>query len=160
MRQKLPKQDNVQLLVNTAMAWAEEELQKEGKISAAAAWLVQGATQPEFRPAGPPAAGKAVTVQEQEAALAAELRAPWQQGELAAVLLLAPVLFGKKGSRERAEAVRLHVEAGGGYCADILMPYRVRTRGRWRGKPGNRVHFSQPVAQESDSRFSDPPAPH
>jgi hypothetical protein len=51
------------------------------------------------------------------------------------------------------------VEARDGYCADILMPYRIRTRRGWRGGPRNRVHFSHPVAQESDSRFSDSPAP-
>jgi hypothetical protein len=40
------------------------------------------------------------------------------------------------------------------------MPYRIRTRRGWRGSPRNRVHFSHPVAQESDSRFNDssPPA--
>jgi hypothetical protein len=39
------------------------------------------------------------------------------------------------------------------------MPYRIRARRGWRGGPRNRVHFSHPVAQESDSRFSDSPAP-
>jgi hypothetical protein len=38
------------------------------------------------------------------------------------------------------------------------MPYRIRAGGRWRGTPGNRVHFSHPVAQESDSRFGCSPA--
>jgi hypothetical protein len=49
MRQKLPKQAEVQLLVNEVMARAEAELRKDGKCSAAAAWLVPGALKPEFR---------------------------------------------------------------------------------------------------------------
>jgi hypothetical protein len=49
MRQKLPKQAEVQLLVNEVMAWAEAELRKHGKCSAGAAWLVPGALKPEFR---------------------------------------------------------------------------------------------------------------
>jgi hypothetical protein len=99
------------------------------------------------------------SVQQQEAVLAAELQTRWQRGELAAAVLVAPVLYGQSGSGDRSQAVRLHVEARDGYCADILMPYRIRTRRGWRGGPRNRVHFSHPVAQESDSRFSDSPAP-
>jgi hypothetical protein len=54
--------------------------------------------------------------------------------------------------------VRLHVETRDGYCADILMPYRIRTSWGRRGSTRNRVHFSHPVAQESDPRFSGSPA--
>lgn len=159
MRQKLPKQANVQLLVNAVMPWAEAELQKSGRLSPAAAWLLPGATEPEFRAMQVPDAAEEQSVQQQEAALAAELRTRWQQDELAAAVLVAPVLYGRSGSGERSQAVRLHVEARDGYCADILMPYRIRTRRGWRGDPQNRVHFSHPVAQESDSRFSDSSAP-
>ena len=158
MRQKLPKQANVQLLVNAVMPWAEAELQKSGRISPAAAWLLPGASEPEFRAMDVPDAAQGQSVQQHEAALAAELRTRWQQDELAAAVLVAPVLYGRSGSGERSQAVRLHVEARDGYCADILMPYRIRTRWGWRGGPQNRVHFSHPVAQESDSRFSDSPA--
>ena len=154
MQQKLPKQERVQLLVNTAMSWAEKELQEKGRIGVAAAWLPLGATEPQFRPVCWVENDPPVSVGQQEKMLTAELREPWRRGELAAVLLLAPVLYGHAGSGERSEAVRLHVEAAGGYSADILMPYRIRSTGRWRRRPGNRVHFSQPVAQESDSRFS------
>jgi hypothetical protein len=159
MQQKLPKQANVQLLVNAVMPWAEAELQKSGRFCPAAAWLLPGASEPEFHPMGVSDAAPEQSIQQQEAALAGELRARWQQGEFAAVILVTPVLYGRSGSGERSQAVRLHVEARDGYCADILMPYRIRTRRGWRGGPRNRVHFSHPVAQESDSRFSDSPAP-
>jgi hypothetical protein len=96
---------------------------------------------------------------EQEKMLATELRGPWQRDELDAILLAAPVLYGRSGSGERSPAVRLHVEAREGYCADILMPYRIRTGWRRRGISRNRVHFSHPVAQESDSRFSESRGP-
>lgn len=141
------------------MSWAEKELQEKGQICASAAWLPLGAAEPQFHPFWPPESDPHLSIERQEEKLADELREPWRRGDLAAVLLMAPVLYGKAGSGERSEAVRLHVEASGGYCADILMPYRIRTTGQWRGKPRNRVHFSQPVAQESDSRFSDASTP-
>jgi hypothetical protein len=159
MWQKLPKQAEVQLLVNEVMAWAEAELRKSGKFSAAAAWLVPGALKPEFRTIAHSADDPTVSIQQQEAMLAAELRPRWQRRELAAVILAAPVLYGRNGSAERSLAVRLHAETLDGYCADFLMPYRIRSGWRWRESGGNRVHFSHPVAQESDSRFSDLPAP-
>jgi len=159
MQQKLPKQANVQLLVNAVMPWAEAELQKSGRFCPAAAWLLPGASEPEFRPTEVSEAMQEQSIEQQEAALAAELRVRWQQGELAAAILVTPVLYGRSGSGERSPAVRLHVEARDGYCADILMPYRIRVRRGWRGGPRNRVHFSHPVAQESDSRFNDSPAP-
>jgi hypothetical protein len=163
MQQKLPKQADVQLLVNTVMPWAEAELKKKGRIYLAAAWLVPGSSEPEFRAIEDPDADQEpspiLSMEQQEAALTNELRARWQRGELAAAILVAPVLYGRSGSGERSQAVRLHAEARDGYCADILMPYRIRAR-RWgRDGPRNRVHFSHPVAQESDSRFSDSPAP-
>ena len=163
MQQKLPKQAEVQLLVNAVMPWAEAELQKSGQFSPAAAWLLPGASEPEFHPVevsdAAEMASPVPSIEQQEAILAEDLRARWQRGELAAAILVAPVLYGRSGSGERSQAVRLHVEARDGYCADILMPYRIRTRRGWRGGPRNRVHFSHPVAQESDSRFSDSPAP-
>jgi hypothetical protein len=94
-----------------------------------------------------------LTLAEQEQRLTAALQEGWRRGELAAVLLAAPVLYGRAGQGERSEAVRLHIETPEGYCADVLMPYRVRPAKRWRGQQGNRVHFTHPVAQESDSRF-------
>ncbi len=159
MQQKLPKQADVQLLVNAVMPWAEAELQKSGRFSPTAAWLLPGVSEPEFHPQEVPGVAPEQSVQQQEAALAAEIRTRWQQGELAAAVLVAPVLYGRSGSGELSQAVRLHVEARDGYCADILMPYRIRARRGWRGGPTNRVHFSHPVAQESDSRFSDSSAP-
>jgi hypothetical protein len=159
MRQKLPKQAEVQLLVNAAMSWAEGELRMSGQFSAAAAWLVSGASEPEFRTMAHSETSQTLSIQQQEAILAAELRPRWQKGELAAAILIAPVLYGQNGSEERSPAVRLHAEAHDGYCADILMPYRIRAGWRWRGTSRNRVHFSHPVAQESDSRFSDSPSP-
>jgi hypothetical protein len=159
MQQKLPKQADVQLLVNAVMPWAEAELQKKGRSHVAAAWLLPGVAEPEFRVMESSDATPMLSVQEQETILAAELQPRWQRGELAAAVLVAPVLYGPSGSAERSQAVRLHVEARDGYCADIFMPYRIRTSGRWRGGALNRVHFSHPVAQESDSRFSDSRAP-
>jgi hypothetical protein len=153
MREKLPKQAEVQLLVNAVMPWAEAELQKKGRFAPAAAWLLRGASAPEFHPVETSDAPPILSMEQQEAILMAEIRRRWQIGELAAAVLVAPVLYGRSGSGERSQAVRLHVEARDGYCADILMPYRIRTRRGWRGGPPNRVHFSHPVAQESDSRF-------
>ena len=133
------------------MSWAEGELKLHGRISALAAWLPAGEQTPHMRSAQHPEE----TIQSQEAALADDLRTRWHDGEVRVAALVAPVLFGKAGTAERSEAVRLHIEAQTGYCADILMPYRVRPVQRWRGKQQNRVHFSHPVAQESISRLGE-----
>lgn len=135
------------------MSWAEGQLKTEGRVPAAAAWLPRNSPEPGFRTLDGPDAE--LSIAQQTSQLARELETPWRGNELSAILLAAPVLYGRKGSTERAEAVRLHVEAHGEdidtYCADILMPYRIRPAGRWRRVPRNRVHFSHPVAQESDS---------
>jgi hypothetical protein len=159
MQQDLPNVEPVQLLVNTVMRWAEAQLQEAGRIPAAAAWLVRADCEPKFRAVDAVEGLPALSVAEQEKILAIELRDPWQRDELDAILLAAPVLYGRSGSEERSPAVRLHVEAREGYCVDILMPYRIRTGWRRHGTSRNRVHFSHPVAQESDSRFSESPAP-
>lgn len=158
MRPKLHVSPDLQLLVNTVMQWAEARLQETGQIPAAAAWLSSGNRAPEFR-TGEAADDPAESVAQQEAMLVSDLQGAWKRGETAAILLAAPVLYGRSGSGERSLAVRLHVEARDGYCADILMPYRIRPGSRWRGCARNRVHFTHPVAQESDSWFSDSPAP-
>jgi non-ribosomal peptide synthetase component F len=159
MRQNLPKQAEVQLLVNVVMHWAEAELRKNGRFLPAAAWLVRTAVEPELRTLPDPDTLRMSSIQQQEAMLAREVQLRWQREDLAAALLAAPVLYGRSGSQERSLAVRLHVESRDGYCADILMPYRIRTGWRWRGSSGNRVHFSHPVAQESDSRLNESPSP-
>ncbi len=158
---KLHAPPEVQLLVNRVMSWAEEQLKAEGRVPAAAAWLPRVSSEPGFRILDGSAAEASIA--QQESLLAADLQAPWRRNELAAILLAAPVLYGRKGSTEKTQAVRLHVETRGetrgeargeaaaGYCADILMPYRIRAAGRWRSGSRNRVHFSHPVAQESDS---------
>jgi len=150
------------------MAWAEGELKKNGRIRPLAAWLPAGddvRRDPQVRTRtysqmraeeGREETGRE-TIEAQEAALTTDLSARWRDGELTAVALVAPVLYGKAGTSERAEAVRLHIEARSGYCADILMPYRVRPALRWHGKQQNRVHFSHPVAQESVSRLGESP---
>ena len=156
---KLHAPPEVQLLVNTVMSWAEGQLKTEGHIPAAAAWLPRNSSEPGFRTLDGPAE---LSIAQQASLLARELEAPWRRNELSAILLAAPVLYGRKGSAERKEAVRLHVEAVGEahgedigtYCADILMPYRIRAAGRGRSGTRNRVHFSHPVAQESDSFIS------
>jgi hypothetical protein len=155
MGKKLPNQPQIQLLVNAAMRWAEAELRESGSLRAAAAWLATGASEPEFRTIGQSQSPGQLSIQDQEAMLTAELKLRWQRGELAAAVFIAPVLYGRNGSAERSLAVRLHAETHDGYCADILMPYRIRIGWRWRGSSRNRVHFSHPVAQESDSRLSD-----
>lgn len=159
MQQNLPNLAQVQLLVNAVMGWAEAQLQEAGRIPAAAAWLSRGDPEPGFRAIESTEGLPAFSVAEQEKMLAIEFSGPWQRKELDAILLAAPVLYGRSGSGERSLAVRLHVEASEGYCADILMPYRIRTGWRRRGTARNRVHFSHPVAQESDSRFSESPGP-
>ncbi len=141
------------------MRWAEARLQETGRIPAAAAWLSSGNREPEFRTGEAADDPADRSVAQQEAILIADLQGAWKRGETAAVLLAAPVFYGRSGSGERSLAVRLHVEARDGYCADILMPYRIRPGSRWRGSARNRVHFTHPVAQESDSWFSDSPAP-
>ena len=103
---KLHTPPEVQLLVNTVMSWAEAQLRSDGRIPAAAAWLPRNTLQPEFRSWQ---TGRDLSVGEQERLLAAELEGPWRRDELAAILLAAPVLFGRPGSGERSEAVRLHV---------------------------------------------------
>jgi len=138
------------------MSWAEKRLRADGRIPAAAVWHLSNShesasTQPELEVL-PGTAGLSIAQQERE--LTALARDRWRAGELQAVLLAAPILYGKNGSGELSEAVRLHIETTDGYCADILMPYRVRAAGRWRRNAENRVHFTHPVAQESDSRFA------
>lgn len=141
------------------MGWAKGRLQETGRIPAAAAWLSSGSKEPEFRTGEVADDPAERSVAQQEAILIADLQGTWKRGETAAILLAAPVFYGRSGSGERALAVRLHVEGRDGYCADILMPYRIRPGSRWRGGTRNRVHFTHPVAQESDSWFSDSPAP-
>ena len=156
---KLHAPPEVQLLVNTVMSWAEGQLKTEGRIPAAAAWLPRNSSEPGFRTLDGPEMAAELSITQQASLLARELETPWRRNELSAILLAAPVLYGRQGSTERKEAVRLHVEAAGEahgedidtYCADILMPYRIRAAGRWRRGSRNRVHFSHPVAQESDS---------
>jgi hypothetical protein len=141
------------------MRWAEARLQETGRISAAAAWIRSGKREPEFRTGEAANDPTDRSVAQQEAILVSDLQGAWKRGETSSVLLAAPVFYGRNGSGERSLAVRLHVEARDGYCADILMPYRIRPGSRWRGSARNRVHFTHPVAQESDSWFSDSPAP-
>lgn len=157
MSPKLHTPPDLQLLVNTVMPWAERQLRDTGRIPAAAAWLLRGDPEPKFRTGELNQGSEPRSVAQQEAMLVIDLTGPWQRHELTAILLAAPVLYGRGVSGERSLAVRLHVEALDGYCADILMPYRIRA-GR-RGSTPNRVHFTHPVAQESDSRFSSSPAP-
>jgi hypothetical protein len=90
MRQKLPKQAEVQLLVNAVMSWAQQELETNRRFSAAAAWLVTGASEPELRTMTHSETSQALSIQQQEAMLATELWPRWQTGELAAVILAAP----------------------------------------------------------------------
>lgn len=150
-------ESDIQLLVNTVMSWAEAELKNHGHIPALAAWMPTAEVGPQ-RPQMCPAERPDDTLHSQEAALTEDLKVRWRNGQVKAAALVAPVVFHKAGSAQRSEAVRLHIEALGGYCADILMPYRVRSARAWRGKRQNRVHFSHPVAQESISRLSEPPA--
>ncbi|MCU1313338.1 MAG: hypothetical protein JWM54_1095 [Acidobacteriaceae bacterium] len=138
------------------MTWAEGELKEHGHLPARAVWLPPAeddlhVPQPCF------AEPVEDTIQAQEAELTEGLKARWRDGRVTAAAMVAPVLFGKAGTAERTEAVRLHIEALSGYCADILMPYRVRPAPRWRRKQQNRVHFSHPVAQESIPRLCGPP---
>jgi hypothetical protein len=160
---------DVQLLVNTVMSWAEAELKMHGGIPALAAWLptveddlrdpeVRTQARPQVRSAERPHETVQETIQAQEAGLAEDLKARWRDGEVSVAALVAPVLFGKAGTAERSEAVRLHIEARSGYCADILMPYRVRPPFGRRRDRQNRVHFRHPVAQESLPRLGEPSA--
>lgn len=149
---KLHTPPEVQLLVNAVMSWAEAQLKTNGRIPAATVWLPRNNPQPEFRTLE---AAEEFSIARQEDMLAAELAEPWRRNELTATLFAAPVLYRRKGSEEKSEAVRLHIEASDNYCVDILMPYRIRPASRWRRSAGNRVHFTHPVAQESDSRFRD-----
>ncbi|HEY1577227.1 MAG TPA: hypothetical protein VGF82_09180 [Terracidiphilus sp.] len=121
------------------------------------AWLPRDSMQPQFRSAGSLEGSQDRSMAEQENLLAADLRLLWQAGSVTAAILAAPVLYGRGGSGERSPAVRLHIEAVDGYCVDIFMPYRIRSA--WRRSPSarNRVHFSHPVAQQSDSRFGNSP---
>lgn len=84
--------------------------------------------------------------------LAAQLRAMGDAGGIRAAGLAADVRFGKQGSGELADAVRLHLEHRDGYCADIFVPYKIRNRRRKPDAP-HRIRFSHPVAQESDRSF-------
>ncbi len=163
MGKKLHAAPDVQLLVNSVMPWVETRLREDGQFLALAAWLPAGNGEPQMTvqmqlpdaadPSADQSADQSATdrsIREQEGRLAEALRDRWLQGELAAVALVAPMLYGRAGSGERSMAVRLHIETQAGYCADILMPYRIRAASRWRGSAKNRVHFSHPVAQESD----------
>ena len=85
--------------------------------------------------------------------LTAALRDHVAGGQLAAAALASMVLFGKRGSDERATAVQVHVEQSDGYCADIFMPYRIRGGMFRRRSDKVRLRFGQPVAQESTQQF-------
>src|SRR5258708_5704416 len=98
MREKLPKQAEVQLLVNAVMPWAEAELQKKGRCDVAAAWLLPGASQPEFHAVDVSDEMAAPSIEQQEAKLTEELRTRWQRDELGAAILVTPILYGRSGS--------------------------------------------------------------
>ncbi len=122
---KLHAPPEVQLLVNRVMAWAEEQLKSGGRVPAAAAWLPRDSSEPGFRSLDGVAAEASIA--QQESLLAADLQAPWRRNELAAILLAAPVLYGRKGSTERTQAVRLHVETTRGGSLRLLCrhPYAI-----------------------------------
>ncbi len=84
--------------------------------------------------------------------LTGRLRAMSETGGLRAAGLAADMRFGKQDSGELADAVRLHIEHRDGYCADIFVPYKIRSSRRKPAVP-RRLRFSHPVAQESDRRF-------
>ena len=143
---KLHAPPEVQLLVNKVMSWAEEQLKAEGRLPAAAAWLPRDNSEPGFRTLDGSAPEASIA---QRRACGAELQAPWRRNELAAILLAAPVLYGRKGSAERTQAVRLHVEAGGRtrettgeaarLLADTVCRAGYRAAGRWHSGPRNHV---------------------
>jgi hypothetical protein len=102
-----------------------------------------------------------------EAGIESGTQAGSEAGGMRAAGLAADVRFGKQNSGERSDAVRLHIEHRDGYCADIFVPYKIRTsrrnpdaqnqdaqnRDAQNRDAQNRVRFSHPVAQESDRRF-------
>jgi hypothetical protein len=107
-----------------------------------------------------------------EARIEIRIKTGSEAGGMRAAGLAADVSFGKQNSGERADAVRLHIEHRNGYCADIFVPYKIRTsrrnpdalnrdsqnrdaqnRDAQNRDAQNRVRFSHPVAQESDRRF-------
>ena len=95
---KLHAPPEVQLLVNTVMSWAEGQLKTEGRIPAAAAWLPRNSSEPGFRTLGGPEVAAELSIAQQASLLARELETPWRRNELSAILLAAPVLYGRKGS--------------------------------------------------------------
>jgi hypothetical protein len=138
-----------QTLMNTLMDEAQARLKAEGGFPPFAAWLGAEDAPSLLRrdeEAGMPA-------REIVERLTGDLRSKADNGGVRVAALAADVRFGKAGSGDLENAVRLHIEHQDGYCADIFVPYKIRNS--WRPRPGaqNRVHFSHPVAQESERRF-------
>jgi hypothetical protein len=140
---------DAQTLMNTLMDEAQVRLKAEGVFPPFGAWLAaEGAPSLLRRDED-----AAMPARERAERLAADLGSRVSGGGVRAAATAADVRFGKAGWGEMANAVRLHIEHQDGYCADIFVPYKIRNS--WRQRPGaqNRVHFSHPVAQESDRRF-------
>jgi hypothetical protein len=134
--------------MNTLMDEAQTQLKAEGGFPPFGAWLAEDT--PSLLRSDADAGVPARDIVER---LTADLRSKAGEVGVRAAATAADVRFGKMGSGELANAVRLHIEHQDGYCADIFVPYKIRNS--WRPRPGaqSRVHFSHPVAQESDRRF-------
>jgi hypothetical protein len=166
---------DAQVLMNFLMDEAQRRLKAQGGFQPFAAAMAAEGTLSLLageHPAETPARVIAERLTAQlrslmEAGIESATQAGCKAGGMRAAGLAADVSFGKQNSGERSDAVRLHIEHRDGYCADIFVPYKIRTSRRnpdalhrnaqngdaQNRDAQNRVRFSHPVAQESDRRF-------
>jgi hypothetical protein len=162
---------DAQVLMNFLMNEAQGRLKAQGGFQPFAAAMAEQGTLSLVageHPAETPARVMAERLTAQlRSLIESGMEAGSEAGGMRAAGLAADVSFGKQNSGERADAVRLHIEHRNGYCADIFVPYKIRTsrrnpdalnrdsqnRDAQNRDAQNRVRFSHPVAQESDRRF-------
>ena len=137
-----------QMLMNFLMDEAQGRLRTRGGFQPFGASIAEDGT-PSFLAAEEPAEIPARAIAER---LTAQMRGMSETGAMRAAGLAADVRFGKQDTGELTDAVRLHIEHRDGYCADIFVPYKIRSSRR-RPEANKQVRFSHPVAQESDRRF-------
>jgi hypothetical protein len=138
-----PIRDQANALLNTAMTYAREMLKKEGEFAPFAATLdtrgrLDVAPCPEEL-AGAEASGQVEFVR-------AELLRRAAAGELEAAAVAVNVEARRQVEGGFQDAVRVEIEHQDGYCAVILVPYRL-SGGHLGGLVPRKIEFSKSMSQ-------------
>ncbi len=143
---------DAQMLLKEIMPAVQSGLeQREGFVPLGAVIALDGSVRSVPIDYAGYAAGTMPT-QDVVAAVRERLRLEARSGKVRSAAVAADVrIWRREDGDEASNAVSVHVEDQGGYCVDLLIPYKVR-RGmmsRLRKKP--QVMFRKMIAQEADA---------